>query len=90
MRFFFLQDYQDWLLSVFLGLVLAILVYLAFTSYAYARARAKDRTMHESLYPDGLKGGDFPTPLFIIFLGLGLAIWAIFYVIYVGIRGGPF
>ena len=90
MRFFFLQDYQHWLLAVFLGLVLAILIYLAFRSYGYSRARAGGRAEEEHGYPDGLKGRQFPTPPLIIFLYFGFVVWAILYVIYIGIRGGPF
>ncbi len=90
MRFFFLQDYQHWLLSVFLGLVLAILVYLAFRGYGYSRAHAGVRTAEEHDYPDGLKGRNLPAPPLIIFLCLAFVVWAVFYVIYIGIKGGPF
>lgn len=90
MRLFFLQDYQHWLLSVFLGLVLAILIYLAFRSYGYARAAARGKPVVEHDYPDGLKGGNLPMPPFIILLCLAFVVWAVFYVIYVGVRGGAF
>ena len=90
MRFFFLLDYQQWLLSVFLGLVLAILVYLAFRSYGYSRARADERAKEEFNYPDGLKGKNMPTPPFLLFLYFGFVVWAIFYVIFIGIRSGPY
>lgn len=90
MRFFFLQDYQDWLLSVFLGLVLAILIYLAFRGYGYSKARAGVRTEEERDYPDGLKERNLPAPPLIIFLGLAFVVWAVFYVIYIGIKGGPY
>jgi hypothetical protein len=89
MRFFFLQDYQHWLLAVFLGIVLAILVYLALRSYGYTNARADGRSRETFDYPDGIVGRNFPTPPFILFLYIGLAIWIIIYVIYVGIMGGP-
>ncbi|HVN23983.1 MAG TPA: hypothetical protein VMT71_08420 [Syntrophorhabdales bacterium] len=87
MRFFFLHDYQDWLLSVFLGIVLAILVYLAFRSYGYASRRAGEKA--EEVYPDGIIGKNFPTTPFILFLYIGFVVWAIIYVIYIGIKGGP-
>ena len=90
MRFFFLQDYRHWLLSVFLGLVLAILVYLAFQSYGYSKARADERSKEELDYPDDLKGKNMPVPPFFLFLGLGFVVWAICYVIFIGIRSGPF
>jgi hypothetical protein len=92
MRFFFLQDYQHWLLSVFLGLVLAILIYLAFRGYGYSKARAgaEAEAEEEEDYPDGLKGRNLPAPPLIIFLCLAFVVWAVFYVIYIGIKGGPF
>jgi hypothetical protein len=87
MRFFFLQDYQHWLLSVGLGLVLAILVYLGFTAFGDSSSRASQKTEEEFTYPDGIRGKNFPTPLFIIFLYLGFAIWAFFYIIFIGVKG---
>lgn len=87
MRFFFLKDFQHWLLALFLGLVLAILVYLGFTAYADSSARAKEKAEEEFTYPDGLHGRNFPTPFFIVFLYLGFVIWAILYVIFIGMRG---
>ena len=90
MRFFFLQDYQHWLLSVFLGLVLAILIYLAFRGYGYSKAHAGKEAEEEHDYPDGLKGRNLPAPPLIIFLGLAFVVWAVFYVVYIGIKGGPY
>ena len=89
MRFFFLQDYQHWLLAVFLGLVLAILVYLGFTAYSDSSARADEKAEQEFTYSDGLRGKNFPTPLFILFLYLGFIVLLIIYVIFIGILGGP-
>ncbi len=89
MRFFFLQDYQDWLMAVFLGMVLAILVYLGFTAYSDSSARAGEKAEHELKYPDGIRGKSFPVPVFILFIFLGFFIWAILYVIFVGMKG-PF
>lgn len=89
MRFFYVLDFQHWLLSVFLGIVLAILVYLGFTAYAYSRERADRRAEQEFHYPDGLRGNNFPTPAFILFLYAGFVVWMICYVIFIGIRGQP-
>ncbi len=89
MRFFFLQDYQHWLLAVFLGLVLAILVYLAFRSYGYSRERDDGKAKEKFHYPDGIEGRNFPTPPFMLFLYFGFVIWMIFYVIFIGILHGP-
>jgi hypothetical protein len=88
MRFFPLLDYQDWILGLFLGIVLVILLYLAFTGYTDATGRSGKRREQVIPYPDGIEGGHHVPPLFIVFLYMGFAIWIIFYVIYVGIRGG--
>ncbi len=87
MRFFFLQDYQDWLLAFCLGLILAILVYLGFSAYEDSSARANEKTEEEFTYPDGIRGKDFPTPTFILFIYLGFIIWAILYIVFIGLRG---
>ena len=89
MRFFFLQDYQHWLMAVFLGIVLAILVYLGFTAYSDSGGRVRAKTEREFIYPEGIRGKDLPTPVFILFIYLGFFIWAILYVIFVGMKG-PF
>ncbi len=89
MRLFYLEDYQHWLMAVFLGLALAILVYLGFTAYSDSRARADEKAQQEHRYPDGIKGRSSPTPTFIQFIYLGFFIWAILYVLFVGTKG-PF
>ncbi len=89
MRFFFLQDYQHWFLSVFLGIVLAILIYLGFRSYSHSSQRAGEKAREAISYPDGILGKDYPTTPFVLFLYIGFVVWAILYVIYVGIMGGP-
>ncbi len=89
MRFFPLQDYQDWLLGLFLGIVLAILIYLAFRSTADSTGRAGKETGGVTHYPDAIEGRHNPPPLFIIFLLVGFAVWILCYVIYVGVFGGP-
>ncbi len=87
MRFFFLKDYQDWLLSVGLGLILVILIYLALKSYNYSQERIRGREQEEFHYPDGIEGRNFPTPPFMIFLYIGFVIWAVCYVIFIGMKG---
>ncbi len=89
MRYFFLFDYQDWLLAVFMGLVLAILIYLAFRSFGYVRGRVgkgREETHH---YAEGIEGSNFPPPPFVVFVILGWAVWMVFYVIFIGLVGGP-
>lgn len=90
MRFFFLQDYRHWLLAVFLGLVLAVFLYLAFRSHDYSRERADERARRIFRYPEGLKGQNFPTPPYMLFLYIGFAVWAVLYVIFIGIYHGAY
>ncbi|MEN6617482.1 MAG: hypothetical protein ABFD12_13075 [Syntrophorhabdus sp.] len=89
MRFFFLMDYQHWLLAVGLGLILVILIYLAFRSYGYSSERDTGKSQQTFYYPDGIQGKNFPTPPVILFLYFGFVIWAICYVIFIGILHGP-
>ncbi len=88
MRFFFLQDYQHWLLSVLLGVLLAILVYLGFSSYWFATRRADEKAQEAINYPDGIVGKNFPTTPLVLFLYIAFVIWAIIYVIFIGLMGG--
>ena len=87
MRFFFLLDYQHWLLSVGLGLVLVILVYLAFRSYGYSQEKSTGKAEERFTYPDGIEGRNFPTPPLILFLYIGFVVWAICYILFVGLKG---
>ncbi|OPY66858.1 MAG: hypothetical protein A4E57_02602 [Syntrophorhabdaceae bacterium PtaU1.Bin034] len=87
MRFFHLLDYQHWLLGLFLGLVLAIILYLAFTAYRYSSERADERAQQDFRYPDGIRGKNFPAPAFIIFIYVGFIVWTVCYIIFVGVRG---
>jgi len=90
MRFFPLLDYQDWLLGLFLGIVLAILIYLAFRGVAEPQGKAAHgRGKEAAPYPDAAEGGHHPLPPLIVFVILGFAVWIVFYVIYVGVLGGP-
>ena len=61
MRFFFLQDYQHWLLSVFLGPRARDPRSTSPSGATGIRGRAQgERAEEEFDYPDGLKGKDFP------------------------------
>jgi amino acid transporter len=91
MRFFDLRDFQFWILAVFLGLISAVAVYLAFLSYRFSMGRKGGRPAEEEEeYPGGIKSAGNPVPPFLIFIIAGVLIWAIFYVFFLGIKGGPF
>jgi hypothetical protein len=91
MRLFSLIDFQYWVLSFALGLVAAILVYIAWGSYPIHR---KDRTTDEirSLegheIDSGHKAQKVPIAPFLIFVYVGVVVWSIAYMIYTGIMRG--
>lgn len=93
MQYFPLLAFQHLVLAFFLGAGFAILVYLAFSGYK----RTRKEPVGEEL--DRLKrgelvevhdpaGGRIPSVLILIFIGAIL--WAISYVVVVGIKGVAF
>ena len=92
MRFFTLIDFQFLILALFLGLVAALVVYLAFR-YTGGRKPEEDSgggsEAAHSEYPEGFRIGDNPVPPVLILLFLGFIVWFIFYVFIFGIHGGP-
>jgi hypothetical protein len=85
MRYFQLLDFQNTVLLIFLGLTFLILAYLAF---GYPDRKGEQEALEE--FPDGIKEGNGPLPPLLIFLYLGFAVWAIAYVLVIGIQGQPF
>jgi len=89
MRFFPLLDLQYVMLLIFLGLIALVLIYVAFRTYDFLpRKRGEGEETEE--YPGGIQASNKPIPLILIFLYAGLAIWAVAYVVVIGIRGNPF
>ncbi len=89
MRFFSILDYQHEILAVFLGLVAALLIYLAFRTYYFTRKQQEEDSDRALEYPDEIHGVNHPVPPFLLFLILGFVVWFLIYVIFFGIRGGP-
>lgn len=89
MRFYPLLDFQYVVLAVFLAVVFLLLLVLAFRTYTDADKRRKEPGELEK-YPEGLSAANNPVPLVLIFLMAALAVWAVSYVIVVGIRGPAF
>lgn len=85
MRYFPLLDFQYTVLLIFFGLAFLILIWLAF---AYEEREGEQKIREE--YADGLKERNGPVPLLLIFLYLGFIIWAVAYVVVIGIQGQPF
>jgi hypothetical protein len=86
MRFFAVLDFQSLVLAIFIALVVLILLYLSFSWEAPERKR--ERPAEE--FPDGLKIEKNPLPPILVFIYSAFLIWAVAYMIVVGIKGGPF
>jgi hypothetical protein len=92
MRFFYVLDFQYLILALFFGIISVFLIYLGFMSYRFSQKRKEEGETAEERYeyPGGLRIQNHPLPPFLIFICLGFALWAIAYVILIGLRGGPF
>jgi hypothetical protein len=89
MRFFPVFDFQLVVLLTFLGLVVLILLYVAFGSSRYSKRQKEDGEEVEE-YPGGIKAARRPFPPILIFVYVAFIIWAAMYVVFIGINGGPF
>ncbi len=89
MRFFAMLDFQTVVLLLFLSLVVTILLYVAFGSAAITQTKKKQEGKLEE-YPEGLQIGESPIPPIIVFILVAFSIWAVVYVVVVGLHGGPF
>jgi hypothetical protein len=93
MRFFALVDFQYEAMAVFLGLVTAILVYLAWGGYPKDRrtADAEDSEQPGGGEPDIVHHDeDRPIAPFLLFLYIGIPLWSLAYMIYTGFFGPRF
>ena len=88
MRFFSVLDFQYALLIIFLGLIFFILTYIAFGGYVLPTSKGRKEEIEE--YPEGIQTKNGPLPLLLFFIYLSFFIWAIGYVVVIGIRGGAF
>lgn len=91
MRFFPVQDFQHEILAIFLGLIAALLIYLALRSYRHSQEKKEGKKAEEEEFYEsiGVRIKNNPVPPFLLFLILGFIIWFLFYVIIFGIQGGP-
>ncbi len=89
MRFFTVLDFQTVVLLIFLSLVVTILLYIAFGSaYSIRGKKGPEGKLEE--YPEGLRVAGNPIPPLITFVLIACAIWAVVYLVVIGLRGGPF
>jgi hypothetical protein len=91
MRYFSLLDFQYWVLAVFLGLVVLLLICLAWGGYRKRRVQKSDEEIQEREGHEFGVGHDLeknPIAPLLIIVYLGLVIWVIAYLIVIGIFGG--
>jgi len=89
MRFFPLFDFQLVVLLSFLGLIALLVLYIALTGLALPPRVRKGHPEPEQ-FPDGIQASRGPVPLILIFVYVGFLVWALIYVIIMGIRSEPF
>lgn len=84
MRFYSLLDFQWAVLAFFVGLISALVLYLAF--------RGTKEEMEEEAetveYLEGLRETTHPTPPVLIFLYVGFIIWAFVYIVFIALQEG--
>jgi multisubunit Na+/H+ antiporter MnhB subunit len=89
MQYFPLVDLQHWMLAIFLGLVSLILVYLAFGSHpSREKGLEGERTERDLLFGEETEKN--PMAPILIFVYVGVIVFAVAYLILIGLRGGPF
>jgi hypothetical protein len=92
MRYFALVDFRYVMLALFLGVIGAIAVYVAWGSYpARRRRKTKEeiRWLRGHEIDTGHHAEETPLAPFLIFIYVGVAVWAVVYMFFVGLRGGP-
>jgi hypothetical protein len=89
MRYFPLFDFQMVVLLSFFGLTILLLLYIALGKFVASTGKKKGEEDKEE-YPGGIQTTRKPFPLILVLIYLGFILWAISYVVVIGIRGGPF
>jgi hypothetical protein len=87
MRFFALNDFQHMVLALFLGISAVLAIYIAWSGYSRKRGRELDeREMAE------LRIGyeENPVSPILLLIYTAVVVCIIFYLLIIGIFGGPF
>jgi len=93
MRFFTMQDFQYMALAYFCGLTAVFLVILAWTGYPHRQSSGstpKDEPWDDLRILDEHDGEKNPVAPYLIVVYAGVAVWAISYMIVIGLRGPAF
>ena len=88
MRYFPLLDFQMVVLLTFLGLTVLFLLYLAFGSSILSGRPKEGEEVEE--HPAEIQALKRPIPPLLIFIYIAFVVWAMVYVIVVGLEGEPF
>ena len=88
MQFFPLLTFQEMALAFFLGLGTVLLIYLAWGSYPKRRLEDTCREEREEGHEpeSGPEAPDHSVPPFLIFVYIGVAVWILVYLIFIGLR----
>lgn len=87
MRSFPMMDFQYVVLALFMGLGALLVLWIAFRGYHEAHEEKEEGLEG---YPDGIKAGRGPIPALLLLVYVGFLIWALGYVLKVGVAGPPF
>lgn len=90
MPFFPLTTLQEMALAFFLGLGTLVLLYVAWAFYPKGRPELSGEDIKKPERVDSAdeqKKADNPRPLFLTFVYVGVIVWALAYLILVGLRG---
>ncbi|NIQ38980.1 MAG: hypothetical protein GTN81_10375 [Proteobacteria bacterium] len=89
MRYFTLLDFQVVVLLVFLGLAVLFLITVAFSLYELGQKKQRKPKKREN-YPEGIQVSGNGIPPLLIFIYGGFIVWALAYMVVIGLRGIAF
>jgi len=89
MQYFPLVDLQHWMLAIFLGLVSVILIYLAFGSHPGREKGAEGEPAERDIL-FGEEPEKNPIAPILIFVYVGVIVFAVAYLIIIGLQGNAF
>jgi Na+/H+ antiporter NhaC len=88
MRFFPLVDFQHWVLAIFLGFVVLLLIYLSLGTH-HRRPEEKSEPGEREIF-SGQVHYKNPIPPLLIIVFLGVIVFALGYFLLIGMQGPPF
>ena len=76
-------------LLFFLGIVVLLLLIISIGQFVPTSGRKRNKKEREE-FSEGIQVSWNPIPLILIFIYIGFILWAIAYVVVIGIKGEPF